>query len=126
MRYVHILTISENILTVVQDHFRELSSTAVLPFNEPVEAMDYDANNSRLVLSSHTGKIKLFQIEKNGTVYFTSNIDNLDWAPSGTLVALWRKNWNDIPETKGVIPRCVQFTDKGENMVIFGLESGIM
>jgi hypothetical protein len=25
-----------------------------------------------------------------------------------------------------VIPRCVQFTDRGENIVIFGLESGTM
>ena len=52
-----------------QDQFKELSSTAAFPFNEPVEAMDYD-KKSKLVLSSHTGKIKLFHIEKNGTESF--------------------------------------------------------
>lgn len=40
---------------------------AVLPFNEPVEAMDYDSGKCKLVLTSHTGKIKLFHVEKNGT-----------------------------------------------------------
>lgn len=50
-----------------QTTFKQLSSTAVLPFNEPVEAMDYDSRKRQLVLTSHTGKIKLFQVEKNGT-----------------------------------------------------------
>ena len=50
-----------------QATFKQLSSTAVLPFNEPVEAMDYDSGKCKLVLTSHTGKIKLFHIEKNGT-----------------------------------------------------------
>jgi len=39
---------------------------------------------------------------------------------------IWSKNWGDTREGKGVIPRCVQFTDKGENIVVFGLESGMM
>ena len=44
-----------------QATFKQLSSTAVLPFNEPVEAMDYDSGKCKLVLTSHTaGKIKLF------------------------------------------------------------------
>ena len=37
-----------------------------------------------------------------------------DWRPSGTLISLWSKNWNDTQEGKGVIPQCVQFTEKGE------------
>ena len=52
-----------------QNDFKELSNTSVLPFNEPVESMDYDKNKSRLALSSHTGKIKIFQLEKNGMNY---------------------------------------------------------
>ena len=51
-----------------QGVFKELSSMAVLPFNEPVEAIDYDRNKCRLILSSHMGKIKLFQVEKNGRI----------------------------------------------------------
>ena len=89
--------------------------------------MDYDGNNSRLALSSHTGKIKLFQLEKNGTNHLPWVVDIVHWLKvSGTLISLWNKNWNDTQERKGVIPRCVQFTSKGENIVIFGLESGTM
>ena len=47
-----------------------------------------------------------------------------DWR--WTLIYLWSKNWNDTQEGKGVIPQCVQFTVKGEKIVIFGLESGTM
>lgn len=58
-----------NSLMLSQGVFKELSSMAVLPFNEPVEAFDFDRNKCRIVLSSHTGKIKLFQVEKNGRMY---------------------------------------------------------
>ena len=54
-------------LTSFQATFKQFSSTAVLSFNEPVKAMDFDSGNCKLVLTSHTGKIKLFQVEKNGT-----------------------------------------------------------
>jgi hypothetical protein len=60
--------IEENILTLKQNSFKELSSTSVLPFNEPVESIDYDGNKLRLALSSHTGKIKIFHLEKNGMI----------------------------------------------------------
>jgi WD40 repeat protein len=60
---------ARNILTIEQNSFKELSNTSVLPFNEPVESMDYDKNKSRLALSSHTGKIKVFHLEKNGINY---------------------------------------------------------
>jgi hypothetical protein len=52
------------------DTFKELSSTAVVPFNEPVESMDYDRNNCRLILSSRTGILKAFKVEKNGENLF--------------------------------------------------------
>lgn len=57
-----------------QATFKQLSSTAVLPFNEPVEAMDYDSDKCKLVLTSHTGKIKLFHVEKNGSKKATLRI----------------------------------------------------
>lgn len=56
-------------IMIKQNNFKELSNTSVLPFNEPVESMDYDRNESRLALSSHTGKIKIFHLEKNGMNY---------------------------------------------------------
>ena len=57
-----------------QATFKQLSNTAVLPFNEPVEAMDYDSGKSKMVLTSHTGKIKMFHVEKNGTKKITLQI----------------------------------------------------
>ena len=54
-----------------QATFKQLSSTAILPFNEPVEAMDYDGGKCQLVLTSHTSKIKLFHVEKNGMIKIT-------------------------------------------------------
>jgi len=56
----------ETALTAKQDQFKEFSSTTAMSFNEPIEAMDYDKNKSRLAVSSHTGKIKMFHVEKNG------------------------------------------------------------
>lgn len=61
-------------LTTKQDQFKELSSTSAMSFNEPIEAMDYDKNKSRLVVSSHTGKIKMFHVEKNGMKNFTRHL----------------------------------------------------
>lgn len=58
--------------------FKQFSSTAVLPFNEPVEAMDFDSGKCKLVLTSHTGKIKLFQVEKNGTKNHLVNRDDIN------------------------------------------------
>ena len=109
-----------------QTTFKQLSSTAVLPFNEPVEAMDYDSNKCKLVLTSHTGKIKLFHVEKNGTKKATLRIAMILTPCSGTLISMWTKNWNDTVEGKCVIPRSVHFTSKGENIAIFGLESGML
>ena len=60
--------------------------------------MDWDKNKGRLVLSSHTGKIKLFHLEKNGTNYFRWGLrtlmnnyrdtncimeQELEWSPGG-------------------------------------------
>ena len=57
-----------------QATFKQLSNTAVLPFNRPVEAMDYNSGKSKMVLTSHTGKIKMFHVEKNGTKKITLQI----------------------------------------------------
>ena len=97
---------------------------AVLPFNEPVEAIDYDHNKRQLILSSHTGKIKLFQVEKNGRINLLCQRLMLVNTTSGTMIAMWCKNWNDTLEGKCVIPRSVYFTEKGESIAVFGLESG--
>jgi hypothetical protein len=43
---------------------------------------------------------------------------------SGTMIAMWSKNWNDTLAGKCVIPRSVYFTEKGEGIAVFGLENG--
>ena len=43
---------------------------------------------------------------------------------SGTMIAMWSKNWNDSLEGKCVIPRSIYFTEGGESIAVFGLESG--
>lgn len=96
---------------------------AVLPFNESVEAIDYDRNKCQLILSGHTGKIKLFQVEKNGKINLLCQRLMLNYI-SGTMIAMWSKNWNDTLEGKCVIPRSIFFTEKGESIAVFGLESG--
>ena len=45
---------------------------------------------------------------------------------SGTMIVMWSKNWNDSLEGKCVIPRSICFTEKGESIAVFGLESGIL
>ncbi|KAF8878985.1 hypothetical protein CPB84DRAFT_1852222 [Gymnopilus junonius] len=84
--------------------FKELSSTSVLPFNEPVECMDYDCHRCRLVLCGHSGKLRMYTVEKNGTL-------NLVWMKDEDML---------------IIPRSVRFLGKGENFLVFGLECGTM
>ena len=60
-------------LTMKQDQFKEMSSTAVMPFNEPIEAIDYNKNKGRLELSSHSEKIRVCHLEKNGVKNFSGD-----------------------------------------------------
>lgn len=49
-----------------QVRFIELSNTCVFASSDPVEAFAYDAGSGRMVVTSQFGKIKLYQLEKNG------------------------------------------------------------
>ncbi|KJA19401.1 hypothetical protein HYPSUDRAFT_204618 [Hypholoma sublateritium FD-334 SS-4] len=90
-----------------KEKFVELSNASILPFNEPVESLAF--NRNRVVISGHAGKVMLFQLDKNGT-----------------LIPVWTKNINEHNQSMPVIPRSVRFTAKGDNVIIFGLESGMM
>ncbi|KJA14387.1 hypothetical protein HYPSUDRAFT_59398 [Hypholoma sublateritium FD-334 SS-4] len=85
-----------------EEKFVELSNANILPFNEPVESLVF--NRNRVVISGHAGKVMLFQLDKN----------------------VWTKNINELNQSMPVIPRSVRFAAKGENVVVFGLESGMM
>ena len=93
---------------------------AVLPFNESVEAIDYDHNKCQLILSSHTGKIKPFQVEKNGKInlskinaqlYFRNNDCNVE------------QKLEQYAGGKMCYPEVYFFYWEGESIAVFSLES---
>jgi len=106
--------------------FKELSKTPVFTFNEVVECIDFDRSKSRLIVCSVAGKFKAFTVEKNGDYYHFSDF----WKPftvyPGTMIPLWNKEPEEQSPEHGVIPRSVKFVGKGDRIVIFGLQSGIM
>ena len=44
----------------------ELASTRAFEPSDPVEAIEYDPTQSRLAVSSHHGRITLYELGKNG------------------------------------------------------------
>ena len=40
--------------------------TSAFALDDPVESVDYDRVKSRLAVSSHHGKIKMYDVNKNG------------------------------------------------------------
>lgn len=69
---------------------------------DSVESIAFDAKNLRLVATSHYGRITMFKYSL------------------GKLTELWAKENNDY------IPRSVRFADNGENVLVYGLENGIV
>lgn len=53
-------------LTNHQVSMAELSSTSVFAAGDSVEAITYDLEHRRAVVTSHYGQIKLFTVERNG------------------------------------------------------------
>ena len=67
--------------------------------------------------------LRLFRSKKMVSIP-TLNDDCILQEFSGTLISCWSKDLNNTREGKGVIPRSVRFTGKGENINVFGLELG--
>jgi len=44
----------------------ELSMTPVFEASDPVEAIEYDGYKSRLAVTSHHGRIAVYEVGKNG------------------------------------------------------------
>ncbi|KJA24984.1 hypothetical protein HYPSUDRAFT_53480 [Hypholoma sublateritium FD-334 SS-4] len=91
-------------------NFRELSMTNAFSVDDPVESVDYDRVKSRLAVSSHHGRIKMYDFDKRGI-----------------LALIWEKSM-PAPAAGAhcAIPRSIHFTVKGEHLLIFGLESGVI
>jgi hypothetical protein len=44
----------------------ELSTTPVFEASDPVEAMEYDSDKSRLAITSLHGRVSVYEVGKNG------------------------------------------------------------
>jgi len=85
----------------------ELASNRVFDGSDPVESIAFDAKKSLLAVTSHHGRITLYDIGKNGT-----------------MMELWSAKSD--PEKKVSIPRSIQFYEGGKKILIFILETGEM
>ena len=84
----------------------ELASSRVFEASDPVESIAFDAKKSLLAITSHHGRIALYEIGRNGT-----------------MMELW--SVKSDPERVS-IPRSVQFYEGGKKVLIFILETGEM
>ncbi|KDR79751.1 hypothetical protein GALMADRAFT_136362 [Galerina marginata CBS 339.88] len=85
----------------------ELASNRVFEASDPVESMAFNAKKSYLAITSHHGRIALFDIARNGT-----------------MMELWSVKADS--DKKVCIPRSIQFYEGGKKVLIFILETGEM
>ena len=67
---------------------------------DSVESFSFDYVHSRLIVTSHYGQIKMFEVN------------------AGMLIDLWTEEMSDA------IPRAMLFMDKGSSVMVYGLETG--
>ncbi|KDR65526.1 hypothetical protein GALMADRAFT_148633 [Galerina marginata CBS 339.88] len=89
----------------IQSHFVEIVDAQIFDTGISVEAIAFDPNQQRLVTAGHNGSVKMFRLNKEGNL------------PT-PLVALWNV------DPSQAIPRSLHFLNKGEDLMIFHLESG--
>ncbi|KAF5327760.1 hypothetical protein D9619_004080 [Psilocybe cf. subviscida] len=87
----------------------ELACAHSFLLNDPVEAIEYNEYQGKLVVCSHRGKIVMYAMNKNRT-----------------LDRVWTRNLGDIENGKATVPRSVHFANGGDSVIICGLESGII
>ncbi|PPQ84073.1 hypothetical protein CVT24_002417 [Panaeolus cyanescens] len=82
--------------------FQELDCVRAFFEDNFVEAMAFDPTHKRLVVSSHKGGLKLYQMESNGT-----------------LIEKW-----EIPSQSARLVRGIHFVEQGQKFLTFTMESG--
>ncbi|KAF8961287.1 WD40-repeat-containing domain protein [Flammula alnicola] len=87
-----------------RSQFVEVCDTQIFNHGNSVEALAFDATHHRLVATSHNGSFKMFRLDKDGVL----------------STALW------TVEHTEAIPRSVYFLNRGEDIMIYSLESGEM
>jgi hypothetical protein len=78
----------------------EISCTPVFTPGDSVESFSFDSVHHRLIVTSHFGQIKMYEVN------------------AGMLVDLWTEDMTDA------IPRATLFMDKGNSVMVYGLETG--
>ena len=68
---------------------------------DSVESFCFDPVHQRLIVTSHFGMIQMYEVN------------------AGMLIDLWTE------EMKDAIPRVTLFVDKGNSVIVYGLETGI-
>ena len=78
----------------------EISCTPVFTSGDSVESFSFDSVHNRLIVTSHFGQIKMYEVN------------------AGMLIDLWTEEMCDA------IPRGTVFMDRGNTVMVYGLETG--
>lgn len=90
---------------------RRAVTVSIFNFNDAVEAVAYDSQNSRLVFASHSGRLKMYKIDQGRS----------PTASTPTFQEIWSK------ETGDAIPRAVFFIGGAyRNLLTLSLETAEM
>ena len=80
--------------------FMEILCTPVFTSGDSVESFSFDSVHNRLIVTSHFGQIKMYEVN------------------AGMLIDLWTEEMCDA------IPRGTVFMDRGNTVMVYGLETG--
>lgn len=96
------------------------SDSQIFNPGDSVEAIAFDPVNYRVVTTSHQGKIKMFRLEKDGKAKWRIHVleNKLTCCQSSELLLLWT-----IDQIEA-IARSAHFVNRGEEVVVYALESG--
>jgi|SRR5271169_2965920 len=104
----------------LQDRFFEASDIQAFNGGDCVETVNFDHINFRIVTASHNGKIKMFRLDRDGT----SKLRFLSPSPLSGFNSEASLLWTvDLSEA---IPRSAHFVNRGDDIVIYALETGEM
>ena len=96
----------------------EAMTSAAFEFNDAVEAMAYDRINSKLAVTSHSGDVAIYSVDK--CKWFTlGEYNEANGYQAVILTLLWTKSMDKV------IPRAVFFHGPANSLLlILGLETG--
>ena len=105
---------------VLQDRFIEGSDIQAFNGGDCVETVSFDHINFRIVTASHNGAVKMFRLDRDGT----GRLRFLNLGPLSRLNLEVSLLWTvDLSEA---IPRFAHFVNRGEDIIIYALETGEM